>query len=188
MAVNTRKKRASATQMPWMVLQPLADATIGRYDRPHTTGVYAGLFIYAPYYDCTHCFYTITMNVGDLGEDSGVCNCDGYGGVHTVTRETDSCFWEYHHPTGWYSYLEEDAYGWKFTIYASDGTVCARWRLPTYAEPNCPVSDQWYWSGGSCEKGTLETVNQTENPPVDPPEWYPVGLRLGVYRMRRKWA
>ena len=43
MAVDTEAKRRSATQMPWMVIPPLADSTIDAQDRMHATGYYAGI-------------------------------------------------------------------------------------------------------------------------------------------------
>ena len=195
MAIDTRNKMASATQMPWMVLQPIpSTGAIDRYDQTHTTGYFSALDIYEPYFDCSYCYYTMTVSIGggfaDPGTPGASCSCLNYIGVHTVTREGDACNWSYYHPAGdggWYSKLTMDAYGWKFTLYASDGTVCARWRLPTYAQPDCPVGTQWYWVGGYCDTGTLVTVEQTLDSPIDPPEWYHEDL-LGVLRYWQRWA
>jgi hypothetical protein len=35
-------------QMPWMVVAPVADGTIGAADRIHATGYYAGIAVGAP--------------------------------------------------------------------------------------------------------------------------------------------
>ena len=43
MAVDSREKRAGATQLHFMVFYPLADGTVGQPDRQQCAGVYPGI-------------------------------------------------------------------------------------------------------------------------------------------------
>jgi len=64
------------------------------------------------------------------------------------------------------------------------------WGEEPYDRTLCPPMnfENWEWVGGTCTGNAwafAECVGYDR--PIIPPEWYPVGLRHGVYRMRLKW-
>jgi len=65
------------------------------------------------------------------------------------------------------------------------------WGDDPYDPANCPPTafQNWEWVEGECTGNAwaYSECNDWDRP-VYPPEWYPVGLRHGVYRMRLKWA
>ena len=137
--------------------------------------------------DCLACTYQIEVTISGL---SGGCiyftECDDYNGTHypTQTDEDGVCEWTAAVGSGMSAatltiYCEAGA--WYLSIITA-GYTCAKWRLDFSINSDCPYGDsgEWAWVSGNCNSGKLTTEAYGEIPT----KWYPVGLRLGCYRMK----
>ena len=140
--------------------------------------------------DCLACTYQTEVTISGLSGSCAYLNqCDEYNGTYyaTQTDEDGVCEWTADVGSGWSAatltiYCEAGC--WYLSITNWGGALtCAKWRLDFVMNPTCPygTSSEWAWVSGNCnDSGKLTTEAYGEFPP----KWYPVGLRLGCYRMK----
>jgi len=199
MAVDTRLKRQSATSLLVPSMTPGAypdTAGVVVAERVAVTWCYSGIDptgVACPA-DCKSCCYEIRVWIYYLTGSCDKYSCAIYNGIWILTQTGDAltdCEWVYTDPEyGFTITIDCEGDYWYLTI-EHDGETAGRWRRALEFDPDCPPinSSNWNWVEGDCTGNAWAYTDCIGwDRPVVPPEWYPVGLRHGVYRMRLKWA